>query len=417
VHRDVKPSNILVDEDDFAYLIDFGIARAADQTSLTSTGIMIGSWKYMAPERFRAQEADARADIYALACVLYECLTGSCPFPGGSMESQFAAHLTEPPPRPSSTDPKVPAALDAVVATGMAKDPDQRYATTVELAEAARDAITAPIRQPVPPPTRPREASADTLADREAPQSAHTVLDYPDTPPPQQIPGPTQPATRQRPPWPPAPQPRPADRPPPQIGTPPPSSGQGHGQRVRWPLIGLVIGLVVILAAAAIGYFLWLRPSPSQTISAQSAPPSASAPTTGPPANSIERLLSLVPSGDHCVAGAGESAGGLGSVEVRCTPGVPQLKMLEYYLFSDRGALESAWADQFSGAEACPGLGPSPQNWHRGSDYGRVWCVPHYNTGPDVLWTVDNQLLLGEADGHDGAGMDQPFQWWAARYQ
>lgn len=70
VHRDVKPSNVLLDEDDFAYLIDFGIARGTDQTGLTSTGSVIGTWHYMAPERMGAREVDARADIYALACVL-----------------------------------------------------------------------------------------------------------------------------------------------------------------------------------------------------------------------------------------------------------------------------------------------------------------------------------------------------------
>jgi Protein kinase domain len=156
VHRDVKPSNVLLDQDDFAYLIDFGIARGADQTRMTGTGTMIGSFHYMAPERFRAREADARADIYALACVLYECLTGTPPFPGDSMESQIAAHLTDPPPQPSTTQPSVPADFDAVIAKGMAKDPDNRYATVDEFAGAAQDAITAPIAQPVPAPiTRP----------------------------------------------------------------------------------------------------------------------------------------------------------------------------------------------------------------------------------------------------------------------
>src|ERR1700758_5013650 len=120
VHRDVKPSNILLDEDDFTYLIDFGIARSANDTSLTGSGAMIGSWHYMAPERFRPGDVDARADIYALTCVLYECLTGARPFPGDNLEHQVAAHLSDPPPHPSTAQPAVPAAFDAVIATGMA---------------------------------------------------------------------------------------------------------------------------------------------------------------------------------------------------------------------------------------------------------------------------------------------------------
>lgn len=150
VHRDVKPSNILVDEDDFAYLIDFGIARAADETALTSTGAVIGTYHYMAPERLGAGDVDARSDIYALACVFFECLTGQRPFPGASVESQVAGHLTAPPPQPSASSPHVPADLDAVIRHGMAKNPDERFQSPVELARAARDAITVPTSRPTP---------------------------------------------------------------------------------------------------------------------------------------------------------------------------------------------------------------------------------------------------------------------------
>jgi serine/threonine protein kinase, bacterial len=148
VHRDIKPSNILLDENDFAYLIDFGIARVVGEAGLTGTDAVVGTLRYMAPERFSVGQPDARSDIYALACVLYECLTGGAPFPGDSIEQQVAGHLSAPPPRPS--DCGAPPAFDAVIATGMAKNPDQRYATPVDMARAARDAITVPLRVPDP---------------------------------------------------------------------------------------------------------------------------------------------------------------------------------------------------------------------------------------------------------------------------
>jgi serine/threonine-protein kinase len=145
LHRDIKPSNILLDKNDFAYLIDFGIALAADETRMTKSGYAIGTFAYIAPERLgtRAEE-DARADVYSLACVLYECLTGSPPFDAATMAGLVAAHLNTPPPKPSATQPNLPEQLDEVIAKGMAKDPDNRYATTVELAHAAHQAWSAP---------------------------------------------------------------------------------------------------------------------------------------------------------------------------------------------------------------------------------------------------------------------------------
>ncbi|MGO4445190.1 protein kinase [Mycobacterium sp. 2YAF39] len=141
VHRDVKPSNILVTEDDFAYLIDFGIARVAGEAGLTDTGAAVGTWAYMAPERFSAGSADARADVYALTCVLYEALTGESPFPAKTLEQIATAHMLQPPPHPSTVRPQIPQAMDQVITTGMAKEPDQRYASTKDLASAARAAV------------------------------------------------------------------------------------------------------------------------------------------------------------------------------------------------------------------------------------------------------------------------------------
>ncbi|HEX9174852.1 MAG TPA: serine/threonine-protein kinase, partial [Mycobacterium sp.] len=159
VHRDVKPSNILIVEDDFAYLIDFGIARAGGETGLTSTGATIGTWAYMAPERFTTGQIDPRSDIYALACVLHECLTGSRPFAGDSLEQQVAGHLMTPPPQPSALRDGIPGELDAVIATGMAKNPDERYPTTKDLGRAAHAAIiTSP---PIAPPAQPSQRATE----------------------------------------------------------------------------------------------------------------------------------------------------------------------------------------------------------------------------------------------------------------
>ncbi|MGK2882859.1 MAG: serine/threonine-protein kinase PknD [Mycobacterium sp.] len=151
VHRDIKPSNILIADNDFAYLIDFGIARVAGQTALTNTGMTVGTWAYMAPERFSSGVVDPRTDIYSLTCVLFEILTGRRPFPGESPEQQIGGHLAVPPPKPSQLVRSVPAALDAVIAAGMAKQPYQRYRTTTELADRARAALTAaPAQRPTP---------------------------------------------------------------------------------------------------------------------------------------------------------------------------------------------------------------------------------------------------------------------------
>jgi len=149
VHRDVKPANILVARtgasgEEHVYLSDFGIAKMASSASFTMTGFFVGTPDYAAPEQFTEQEVDGRVDVYALGCLLFQCLTGSPPFVRTQDVAVMYAHLNDPPPRLSEHRPGLPTALDTVIATAMAKQRDDRYSTAGELAAAARAAFAAP---------------------------------------------------------------------------------------------------------------------------------------------------------------------------------------------------------------------------------------------------------------------------------
>jgi serine/threonine protein kinase len=158
VHRDVKPGNILLEEStDHVYLTDFGVAKQTTARGLTSTGHFLGTVDYAAPEQIEGGPVDARTDVYALGCVLYECLTGSPPFSQGTEHAVLHAHLVDPPPSLSRVRPELPLAFDGVIATAMAKDPDDRYGSCGELARAARNAASGAARRvdggPPPAPT------------------------------------------------------------------------------------------------------------------------------------------------------------------------------------------------------------------------------------------------------------------------
>lgn len=142
VHRDVKPSNVLLGAGGFAYLVDFGIAASIqDATSRTSGSVTMGTLAYMAPERFGDAPSDHRVDVYSLACVLFQCLTGAKPYGVTSTEALIYAHLNREPPKPSDAMPGVSPEFDRVVATGMAKNAADRYSSAGELAAAARRAL------------------------------------------------------------------------------------------------------------------------------------------------------------------------------------------------------------------------------------------------------------------------------------
>ncbi len=142
---------------------------------MTSANAAIGTWAYMAPERFSTSEIHPSSDIYALACVLYQCLTGEQPFPGSTLEQVAVGHMVTPPPRPSERA-GIPRAMDQVIATGLAKKPEERYPTTVEMATAAKEAVTVPTGQH--DSTHPTQAAPVSPGNQGPP-----IWTYPQTPP------------------------------------------------------------------------------------------------------------------------------------------------------------------------------------------------------------------------------------------
>ena len=143
VHRDIKPSNILIAHDGLAKLVDMGLARleylGQNERDETATGVTLGTFDYISPEQARnPRDADIRSDIYSLGCTLFFMLTGRAPFPDGNVLQKLLAHQSEPAPDVREIRPDVPDMLANVIATMLAKQPDERFQTPLDLTAAAR---------------------------------------------------------------------------------------------------------------------------------------------------------------------------------------------------------------------------------------------------------------------------------------
>ncbi len=273
MHRDIKPPNVLVTRADFAYLVDFGIASATTDEKLTQLGTAVGTWKYMAPERFSDGDVTYRADIYALACVLHECLTGSPPYQADSAGALVTAHLMDPIPPASTQRAGIPKSLDGVIARGMAKKPEDRYASAGDLALAAREALSDPDQDHADNILRrSQEATPSASAETAAPTLAATAMAPPPPPPGSPPNGP--------PSWAPSSGPVPsppyyqgnsgnwggAPPPPHQPSGPMPWNQPPHQppprKRSPWPIVAGVAVLVVLIVGAA-GIWVVTRPKPA----------------------------------------------------------------------------------------------------------------------------------------------------------
>jgi predicted Ser/Thr protein kinase len=409
-HRDIKPENILVAPDDFVYLLDFGIATAATDVRMTQMGSAVGTWRYMAPERFSDAEVSSRADVYSLACVLFECLTGHPPYRATSACALISAHAMAPIPRASVLQPGIPQAFDAVIARGMAKRPEDRYASAGQLALAARQSLSAADEQfgaltgsqAYPPPT---EAWTQTGPGHAAPVSVPTPA-RPDLGGSRTLPRPV---------------PAPAGTgPSPQGGHP--GTGALHLRNARKMPCAAASVIVAILAAAGLWSGMRSNPSPTPAPRAASAPEIVTTPTpaadvlTG---DALTRLLSQVPAGYPANACKPFMPPKDALARVLCEkdtdPGGPPRAI--YSVFPDASTLRQF----FNGVlrpdimTDCPSGKKSPSNWRRASNSkarGMVFCAIEQGS-PMLVWTNEDELMVGLVEGDSrGTSLDELYRWW-----
>ena len=305
VHRDVKPANILLPaagptSADFCYLTDFGLTkRTQADISLTGTGFFLGTIDYAAPEQIAARPIDGRTDLYALGCVMFECLTGSKPFARESELAVLWAHLNEPPPRPSSVRKDLGGGWDAVIARALAKEPADRFPDCASMGAAARSALFtsgeeqgAPFLVGPPPPTMPVPVGLPIPNPASSPSLAAAAS------PPPAASSPSRPAPTV------APRGSPSrdDRGP---GGTPPSRNRPRRRARRWPVVAGIAALVVAGAVLV----LVLANSPPGTDGGHTTGPTSGATTSaqGPVARAeaVERrfvaLVNQGPAANHAV--------------------------------------------------------------------------------------------------------------------
>jgi hypothetical protein len=300
VHRDVKPGNVLLaapatpGEPEHVYLADFGLTRpTAVDSSITRAGMFIGTPSYAAPEQLGNQPLDGRTDVYALGCVLYECLAGRPPFTAERDQAVLFAHVGADPPKVSQARPELPPAMDGVVERALAKAREDRYQSCPELATAARAALQrrlapagygapdpAPASRPEPAPARTRGERAGRVADRvghllgvalSAAQQARRATTPPPGGPPSGPPGAAPPRARQDP------LPGPADEPAPRAHRAPSALLLAY-QPLRRPAARLRRSLWLAVAVATVGVAVNLDDTAAARF-LRGEPPDASAPS------------------------------------------------------------------------------------------------------------------------------------------
>jgi serine/threonine-protein kinase len=427
IHRDIKPENVLITGDDFVYLVDFGIASATADERLTPQRTAVGTWKYSAPERFTTAEVSHSIDIYALACLLHECLTGSPPYRADTTGMLITAHLMEPIPRPSQLASGVPITFDGVIARGMAKDPKDRYASAGELAKAAYQALNSPDQDRAGRIFERSQKSAGPIVDH---ARQHTVTPAPSAGVPVRTPSSVGSVRSD------------VGRPAPNAPVFPTGSGAWPDQlpprrpvplqRKRKPkLRPWVAALVAVVMAGVLVIWLVNRAHSGQSAAnmptaeprpTTSASPSTTSVPTAPAAETQARLFRLLPAGYPPKTCKPISPPANTLAKVSCgkntDPDGPASAV--YTLFPDADALDAGFNTMVESSTIvdCPGRIQSPGSWHRAASpdkpSGMLLCGTRQDH-PTVVWTNDADLLICvvQAD-QSGPTLEQLYAWWSA---
>lgn len=401
IHRDIKPANLLLTDEDFLYLVDFGIASAVGEEPLEAPKTVEGTWRYSAPELFTGNGVGRSIDIYALSAVLYECLTGAPPYRADGVQGLIEAHLNDPIPQASRT-PGVSPAFDAVIARGMAKNAQDRYASAGDLAKAAQRALQ------LPAPARPAPSSCGEGAWGPAAAAAP----QPQVAPPLPAPAVGPESSRRR---------AAADA----FAYEARFAGRGGVRDALrmpaywdWRTYGPRLGGVVAAVVAVIALIGWMvtrgddREQPAaadsgvQTAEQQAAVAKLSkVKPRGYPDGTC--ITVAVPAGAEAAMECGRNIDSGGPVSAA------------YAVYGDRGALRSAFEALVgkTSVVACPGRIQSPGAWHRastppGKTDGMLLCGFRDNI-PRIVWTSDADLLLSDVQADERAvNLDPLFAWW-----
>ena len=410
IHRDVKPSNILIAEpSEHVYLTDFGVAKQTSAPDLTRTGIFVGTIEYAAPEQIEGLTLDRRTDVYALGCVLYECLAGRPPFERDAEVAVMHAHLTSPPPRLTEVRPDLPKELDRVVSRAMAKSRDERFATAPELVDAAHAVLRRSATTSHPVAERYEEPVAASSVDGSAEAGPPVAETPPPAPPRPHVESALHEPTES-----------PAASPP----RDPPSERRAPSMP-RWGLTAILVALAAIVSATAA--YLVARDDGESA----AAPPTATDTVATVPEAPLS-LAALVPRAlwKNCAvqnapaSGAVESAVCLQPAEVT---GQNPPDRWELSIFPDSTALRAAYDAARAAAPKVPnggrcdgtfwgGAGPWVHEGTPPKPGGNRFC---YFDGDDavIVWTHER---LGQANHRDILAIAREgdtdhaalFNWW-----